>query len=79
MKKNYNDNALDLFRIVATIQVFLGHFIAHFTLPGNLSGSVPLYNGIYFLRGVPILFALCGFLAAKSLDRYSAKEYLIRR
>lgn len=79
MKKNYNDNALDLFRIIATIQVFLGHFITHFTLPGQLSGSVHLSNGIYFLRGVPILFALCGFLAAKSLDKYSPKEYLIRR
>lgn len=79
MKKNYNNNALDLFRILATVQVFLGHFITHFALPDQLSGSVHLYNGVYFLRGVPILFALCGFLAAKSLDKYSAREYLIRR
>ncbi len=79
MKKNYNDNALDLFRILATVQVFLGHFITHFVLPQPLTNSVQLHHGVYFLRGVPILFALCGFLAAKSLDRYSPKEYLIRR
>ncbi len=79
MKKNYNMNALDLFRIMATVQVFLGHFITHFVLPQPLEGSHLLENAVYFLRGVPILFALCGFLAAKSLDKYSTKEYLIRR
>lgn len=72
MKRNYDHNALDLFRILATVQVFLGHFITHFHLP-------QLTNAVYFIRGVPILFVLCGFLAAKSLDKYSAKEYLIRR
>lgn len=79
MKKNYNNNALDLFRVLATLQVFLGHFITHFTLPQQLTETSHLYNAVYFLRGVPILFALCGFLAAKSLDRYDAKTYLIRR
>ncbi len=73
MDRNYNHNALDLFRIIATIQVFLGHVISHFSL------SVDLTEPIYFLRGVPILFVLCGFLAAKSMDRYTPKEYLIRR
>lgn len=72
MNRNYNHNALDLFRILATVQVFLGHFITHFSLP-------QLTNAVYFIRGVPILFVLCGFLAAKSLDRYTAKDYLIRR
>lgn len=63
---------MDLFRIVATIQVFLGHTITHFHLP-------QLTNAVYFLRGVPILFVLCGFLAAKSLHKYAAGEYLRRR
>lgn len=72
MNRNYNHNALDLFRIVATIQVFLGHTITHFHLP-------QLTNAVYFLRGVPILFVLCGFLAAKSLHKYTAGEYLRRR
>lgn len=78
MERNYNRNALDLFRILATVQVFLGHFITHFALPKPFSGTV-FYNAVYFLRGVPILFALCGFLAAKSLDRCPPKTYLIRR
>lgn len=59
---NYNDNTLDVFRIIATVQVFLGHMITHFTVSG-----LP-HDAVYFVRGVPILFALCGFLAAKSLD-----------
>lgn len=72
MNRDYSRNALDLFRILATVQVFLGHLITHFSLPG-------LTDGVYFVRGVPILFALCGFLAAQSLDRYSTKKFLIRR
>lgn len=72
MNRNYNHNALDLFRILATVQVFLGHTITHFSLS-------QFTNTVYFIRGVPILFVLCGFLAAKSLDRYNAKDYLVRR
>lgn len=72
MNRNYNHNALDVFRIIATIQVFLGHTITHFHLP-------QFTNAVYFLRGVPILFVLCGFLAAKSLDHCNARDYLVRR
>ena len=72
MNRNYNHNALDLFRILATVQVFLGHTITHFSLP-------QFTNAVYFFRGVPILFVLCGLLAAKSLDKYNARDYLLRR
>ena len=71
--RDYNKNGLDLFRVIATIQVFLGHFTTHFGitwLPVDL---------VYFVRGVPILFVLCGFLAAKSIEKYTAKEWLLRR
>ncbi len=70
---NYNDNALDAFRILATVQVFLGHVITHF------SADYLPYDLVYFVRGVPILFVLCGFLAAKAMCKYSAKEWLFRR
>jgi len=70
MKLDYNKNALDLFRIIATAQVFFGHVITHFAM-GN-----PPVNLVYFVRGVPILFVLCGFLAAKSLDKYKPLEWL---
>lgn len=72
-KRNYNENALDMFRVFATIQVFLGHIITHFSMEN------PPTQVIYFFRGVPILFVLSGFLAAKSIENRSTKEYLIGR
>lgn len=73
IKKNTNNNALDLFRILATVQVFFGHIISHFKMDN------PNFELVYFVRGVPILFVLCGFLAAQSLEKYTTKEYLVRR
>ena len=71
---NYNKNALDVFRLIATLQVFFGHVITQFQLD-----TAPVYNAVYFVRGVPILFVLCGFLAAMSLDKYPVKQWLIGR
>ncbi len=68
-----NKNALDVFRIIATVQVFLGHMISHFYLE---NAPVDL---IYFVRGVPILFCLCGFLAGMALEKYPPLEWLKRR
>ena len=68
---DYNRNILDVFRIFAALQVFAGHMLTHFHWAGEAA--------VYFVRGVPILFALCGFLAAKSLDKYTVKEYLKQR
>lgn len=73
MEKNYGHNALDLFRVLATVQVFLGHVVTHFQM------SNPPTEAVYFIRGVPILFVLCGFLAAKSLDSTSSGVWLLRR
>ena len=73
MKLDYNRNALDVFRLIATIQIFLGHAITHFSMD-----NAPV-NAVYFVRGVPILFVLCGFLAAKSLEGRSAREWLVGR
>ncbi len=70
---DYNKNALDIFRIIATVQIFLGHIITHFAM------NNPPVNAVYFARGVPILFVLCGFLAAKSLEGRSTKKWLIGR
>ena len=71
---NYNKNALDVFRLIATLQVFFGHLITQFHLD-----TAPVYNAVYFVRGVPILFVLCGFLAAMSLDKYPLKQWLVGR
>lgn len=70
---DYNKNALDVFRVLGTLQVFFGHIITHYHMTN------PPVDLVYFVRGVPILFVLCGFLAAKALDKYSAKEWLIGR
>jgi len=73
MKIDYNKNCLDVFRLIGTVQVFLGHAITHFAMEN------PPHDAVYFVRGVPILFVLCGFLAAKALDKYDAKYWLVRR
>ena len=73
MKRDYNSNVLDVFRLIATAQVFLGHIITHFVMEN------PPVNVVYFVRGVPILFVLCGFLAAKSLEGRTPKEWLTGR
>lgn len=75
--RNYDSNALDVFRIIATIQVFSGHIITHL-IPSPPPDGI-LWNTIYFVRGVPILFILCGFLAAKSLEHRDPKKWLIDR
>lgn len=72
--RNFDDNALDIFRLIATVQVFLGHMITHFSIEFFPSATI-----IYFVRGVPILFILCGFLAAKSIDKHDTKDWLIKR
>ncbi len=79
MEINWRKNNLDIFRIIATVQVFLGHFISHFTFPKE-----PPFAIVYFVRGVPILFALCVFFAAMSFERIkelrgSYKEYYLGR
>ena len=73
MRIDYNKNMLDVFRLIATIQVFLGHVITQFYMQN------PPVNLIYFVRGVPILFAMCGFLAAKSLEGRDVKKWWIGR
>ena len=70
---NTKSNILDIFRIVATLQVFLGHIATHFKFDNSIT------QWIYFVRGVPILFVLCGFLAAMSLGNKSIKKWYFSR
>lgn len=73
--RDRDDNILDIIRIIATVQVFAGHVIMHFTPPVP-EGHV---DAVYFIRGVPILFVLCGFLSARSMEGRPAKSWLIGR
>lgn len=79
MHKKYDDNILDIFRIFATAQVFAGHVVTHL-LGNRLGEKIYIYSKyIHFIRGVPVLLILSGFLAAKSLDTQNAREWLVRR
>lgn len=87
MTIDYNKNLLDVFRIIATVQVFLGHAFNHFGIPTFFSTTLSFLQGaptfrfdpVYFVRCVPILFVLCGFLAAKSIEGKPAKSWLVSR
>lgn len=69
-------NCLNLVRIIAAIQVMFGHLVEHMKLPINDT----VFRGTFFFRGVPIFFAISGFLIWFSIGRSkSYKEYLGKR
>lgn len=76
--KKTNNNCLSLIRLIAALQVILGHLLIHFQLPGN----VYLNKAIYFFRGVPIFFAISGYLIwfsiirSKNYSQYIKKRFL---
>lgn len=61
----FEDNCFHLIRIVAALQVFLGHASAH------LSYKLPSWMTMFFpyTQGVPIFFILSGFLLWKSIGK----------
>ncbi len=71
------ENSLNTIRIIAALQVFMGHMIAHLnlTLPYDV-----LEYPIYYFIGVPIFFALSGFLIWFSIEKSkSYVDYLKKR
>ncbi len=64
------DNCLNLFKLIAALQVMYGHIIVHLEISSN----------IYFDRlfgvflGVPVFFTLSGFLIWFSIERTANKE-----
>lgn len=69
-----NDNCFDIIRCICTFTVFLGHFLADFQVE-----SAVLTEIAYCVRGVPVFFFLSGLFISRSLERYSTKEYLLKR
>lgn len=69
-----DENCFDIIRLLCAGTVFLGHFITHFQV------DVPaLFTVAYFIRGVPVFYMLSGFFIAASLEKYSTREFYIRR
>lgn len=69
-----NENSFDIIRAFCTYIVFFGHFITHFKVESSL-----LFEIAYIVRAVPVFFLFSGFLTAASLEKYSTKEFYIRR
>lgn len=62
-KIEFRNNGLNLFRLLAALQVLQGHAVAHLSLQ-----RVPVLSDfIAFFSGVPIFFTLSGFLIWKSI------------
>lgn len=62
---DFKKNGLNLFRILAAINVLYGHTIEHLELE-----EVPVFgNSVHFFSGVPLFFTLSGFLIWQSIGR----------
>ncbi len=68
---NYADNCFDIIRIIAALQVMIGHLIEHFELDNNypflkllsvLSTYIPG-------KGVVIFFVVSGFFSFSSIEK----------
>ena len=72
------DNSLNTLRLIAALQVLYLHTITHLGIAG-IPIAGPVLN---FFRGVPIFFALSGFLIWQSIERsagfaqYAKKRFL---
>ena len=69
-----NRNCFDIIRCLCTFTVFLGHFITHFKVESSV-----LHEIAYCVRGVPVFFFLSGLFISCSLEKYSTKQYLLKR
>lgn len=73
---SFKDNGLNLIRLLAALQVFYGHAVAHLELT-----EVSFVTRVFTMfMGVPIFFFISGYLMWKSIDRTSnIKNYFTKR
>ncbi len=67
MARDFKVNNFDLLRILAATQVVIAHTTAHLDLP-----KLPLWKLVEAFPGVPIFFAISGFLISASFERNSS-------
>lgn len=65
MKVNLYNNCLNVVRLIAALQVMWGHAVSHLHITGM---AIPSFV-IYFFNGVPIFYAITGFLIYYSVER----------
>ena len=69
-------NSLNLIRILAALQVFLGHTAVHL----NFEPLQLLTKPLAIIQGVPVFFLISGFLIWNSLNRdNSLKSFTQKR
>lgn len=69
------NNCLSLIKMLAAIQVMFGHMVEHLELPINET----VFRATYFIRGVPIFFALSGFLIWFSIERSASYGHYLKK
>lgn len=72
---NKNNNCITLIRLVAAIQVFLGHAVVHLEIPN----SIEITKFLTIFQGVPVFFIISGFLIWNSLDKTNNFSDYIRK
>ena len=75
-KIKFRDNSFDVIRLLAAVQVIIGHSIIHLQLNSN-----PAFDSVLgWFPGVVVFFAISGFLITASADRSTSnKEYAMKR
>lgn len=69
-KYQKQDNSINLFKLIAALQVMYGHIIVHLEINSNI-----YFDKLFAVfEGVPIFFTLSGFLIWFSIERTSKKE-----
>lgn len=74
-KINFGDNAFDVIRLLAAIQVVIGHSIAHL----QLGVSQSFVSVLEWFPGVVIFFSISGYLITSSADRSVSNTDYIRK
>ena len=74
-RKNKWDNCLNAVKLIAAIQVFIGHIVPSFNIV--ISDGFSFANTIF--EGVPIFFCLSGFLIWGSIERSNSFSHFCKK
>lgn len=75
MSETKSINSFNLIRLLATLQVFLGHALLHLNVEVHPAISAALRS----FQGVPVFFIMSGFLIWNSLEHTSRFNIYIKK